>query len=188
MPILLILSGDNGMYEENLKDLEKRYEVHDFPLVIALEPTNYCNLNCIMCSHDKLTRKKGIMNIRLYKKIIDEIARENPYTRLYLDFCGEALTTKFKLFYMVSYAKKKGLKNVNINTNGLLIDEEMAEMLLDSGIDYISLDCDGFSKEVYEKIRVGGNRDKFYKNVEYLLKRREELKQATPPLHYLSLM
>ena len=114
------------------------------------------------------------MDILLYKKIIDEIAKENPYTRLWLDFYGEPLIQRFKIYYMIDYAKKKGLMNISINTNGTLLDKEMSEMLLDSGIDFISIDCDGFSKEVYEKIRVGANRDTTYANIEYLLKRKQE--------------
>ena len=154
--------------------------MHDFPLNIAIEPTNHCNFNCIMCAHSKLTRKKGIMDIRLYKKIIDEIAEVNPDTRIYLDFCGEPLTIKYKLYYMIDYAKKRGIANVNFNTNASLLDEEMAEMILDSDLSYLSVDCDGFSKEVYESIRRGGKRDKFFKNVEYLLQRKKQRQQETP--------
>ncbi len=168
------------MYETDLKALEQKYSMHDFPLIVIIEPTNHCNFNCIMCSHDKMTRKKGIMDIRLYKKIIDEIAEVNPDTRIYLDFYGEPLTIKYKLYYMIDYAIKKGVSNVNLNTNGSLLDEEMAEMLLDSGLQYLSLDCDGFSKEVYEKIRRGGKRDKFFKNIEYLLERKKQRGDVLP--------
>lgn len=120
------------------------------------------------------------MDIRLYKKIIDEIAEVNPDTRIYLDFYGEPLAAKYKLYYMIDYAKKRGIANVNFNTNGSLLDEEMAEMLLDSGLDYFSTDCDGFSKEVYEKIRRGGKRDKFFKNIEYLLERKKQRGDVLP--------
>ncbi len=161
------------MYE-NLKTIESKFKVSDFPLNIAVEPSNYCNLNCIMCANDKLTRKRGVMDIRLYKKIIDEIALENPYTRLWLDFYGEPLLQKFRLYYMIDYAVKKGLKNINLNTNAMLLDDEMAEMLLDSGITFISIDCDGFSSEVYESIRVRGNRDQVYQNIEKFLIRKRE--------------
>lgn len=167
------------MYED-LKDIEKKYTISDFPLNIAVEPSNYCNLNCIMCANDKLTRKRGVMDIRLYKKIIDEIANENPYTRLWLDFYGEPLLQKFKLFYMIDYAVKSGLKNISLNTNAMLLDEEMAEMLLDSQINFISIDCDGYSAEVYEKIRVQGNRDQVYRNIDYFLKRKRERKIEKP--------
>ncbi len=162
------------MYED-VREVESRLEMKDFPLNIIVEPGNYCNLNCSTCANNKLTRPKGTMNILLYKKIVDEIARENPYARLWLDFYGEPLLQKYKIYYMVDYARKKGLVNININTNGTLLDREMAEMLLDSGIRFISIDCDGFSKEVYEKIRVGADRDVTYANIEYLLKRKQEL-------------
>lgn len=167
------------MYED-LSTLEQKYSLHEFPLVIAVEPSNYCNFNCIMCTHDKLSRDKGFMDIRTYKKIIDEVAQENSETRIYLDFYGEPLLSRFNLYYMIDYAKKAGIKNVNTNTNASTLDEEMAEMILDSGIDYISMDCDGYSKEVYESIRVGGDRDTFYKNVEYILKRKRERGLSKP--------
>ena len=167
------------MYED-LKVVEKKYKMTEFPLNIIVEPGNFCNLNCITCANDKLTRPKGTMNALLYKKIINEISSENPYTRLWLDFYGEPLLQKWKLYYFIDYAKKKGLKNIEMNTNGTLLNEEMSEMLLDSGIDFISIDCDGFSKETYEKIRVNGNRDVTYSNIEYLLNRKKERNKSKP--------
>ena len=163
------------MYTD-VTELEKRMASkrnQTFPLTVAIEPGNYCNLNCITCTNNQIKRKRGNMNVLLYKKIIDEIAEENPYTRIWLDYYGEPLLQKFKLYYFIDYAKKKGIKNICINTNGTLLDEEMAEMLLDSGIDFISIDCDGFSAEVYEKIRVNAKRDVVYKNIEYLLERKK---------------
>lgn len=157
------------MYEIINEELEKKYKITEYPLNIAIEVTNHCNLNCKMCKNDKLTRKKGFMSMDLYKKIIDETAKVQPGTRIWLDFYGEALLAGYKLYYMIDYAKKSGLTNVCINTNATLMKKEYAEMLIDSGVDYISIDCDGYSKEVYESIRVNGNRDVFFENVEYLI-------------------
>jgi len=167
------------MYAD-INKIEKDYEVKDFPLNIVIEPTNRCNLNCTTCANNKMARAKGQMNIFLYKKLIDEIALENSNARIWLDFYGEPLLQKFKLFYMIDYAKKKGLTNVGFNTNGTLLNKEMAEMILDSGLDFISIDCDGFSKEVYEKIRVNADRDVTYANIEFFLKRREERNLKKP--------
>ncbi len=161
------------MYAD-VNQIEKTYKMGDFPLNVIIEPGNYCNLNCTTCANNKLTRPRGHMNIFLYKKLINEIAVENPNTRVWLDFYGEPLIQRFKLFFMIDYAKKRGLSNVNLNTNGTLLNEEMTEMILDSGLDFISIDCDGFSKEVYEKIRVNADRDVTYANIEYFLNRRAE--------------
>lgn len=167
------------MYE-NLNEVEKKFKMTEFPLNVAIEVGNHCNLNCTVCANDKITRKRGFMDIFLYKKIIDEIAKVNPYTRIWLDYYGEPLLVRFKLYYMIDYAKKKGLKSINLNTNGTLLNKEMAEMILDSGIDFISIDVDGFTKEVYEKIRVGASRDVLYDNIEYILKRKDEQNLKKP--------
>lgn len=53
----------------------------------------------------------------------------------------------------------------------------MTDMLLDSGIDFISFDCDGFSSEVYEKIRVNAKRDVVYHNIEYFWKEKKNTKK-----------
>lgn len=176
---LMILERREEMNNSPL-EIEKKFVMTDFPLNVAVEPTTFCNLNCIMCDNNQITRSKGQMHILLYKKIVDEIAEESPKTRLWLDFYGEPLLVKYKLYYMIDYARKKGIDNICLNTNGQLLNEELAEMLLDAGIEYISFDCDGYSKEVYEKIRRNGKREVFYNNVEYILKRKKERNLKRP--------
>ncbi len=162
-------------YIQNIdySELEKKFEVRDFPLNVAVEPSNFCNLKCKMCGNKDLKRSRGHMDMALYRKIIDEIAETNPMTRLWLDFYGEPLLERYKLYFMIDYAKKKGLANVNMNTNGTLLSTEMIDMLLDSGIDFISIDMDAFSKEVFETIRSGADRDVVYENVRRFIQRKE---------------
>ncbi len=167
------------MYETINQNLERRFKKTEFPLNVAIEITNYCNLNCIMCNNDKLTRPKGYINMFMYKKIIDEVAQESPNSRIWLDYLGEPMLAGWKLYYMIDYAKKKGCTNICINSNGLLWTHELSDMMLDSGVDYISLDCDGYTKEVYEAIRRGGNRDIFYSNIEYLLQEKKRRNSKT---------
>lgn len=167
------------MYETVNSELEKKFKINDYPLNLAIEVTNHCNLNCIMCNNNRMTRPKGFMPIATYKKIVDETAAESPGTRIYFDFYGEALIAGWKLYFLIDYAKKKGLTNVCINTNGTLMNKEFADMLLDSDIDFISFDCDGFSKGVFESIRVNADRDTFFKNVEYLLAEKKRRKTHT---------
>ncbi len=133
--------------------------MQEFSRQIIIETTAYCNQSCIHCAHKTLRRKKGIMDMALYKKIIDEVAREAPTTETWMTYYGEALLLKYRLFYMLRYAKQAGLTNVVLNSNGMLLDEEMGEMLIDSGVDRFIISMDGFTKETYERIRVGGDYD-----------------------------
>lgn len=47
------------MYE-NVKEIEKKFEMKEFPLNVIVEVGNHCNLNCTTCINDKLTRKKDL--------------------------------------------------------------------------------------------------------------------------------
>ena len=165
-------------------DLQKRTEdPGDFPKVILIDTITHCNLRCSMCGHPFMTRQKGRMGMTLFKKIIDEVASVNPATRVWMVFYGEALLLKYKLLWMISYAKKKGLTDVVLNSNGNLMDEEMAIGLIDSGLDAIYIGIDAFNKETYEKLRVGGDYDKVMRNVNRLLDLKKELGVTHPQVY-----
>ena len=139
-------------------------EMIGFPKQIIIETTAYCNQRCLHCAHKTLKRKKGNMPVSLYKKIVDEISRESPGTEVWMTYYGEALLLRYKLYYMIRYAKDRGLQNVVLNSNAMLLDRDMSEMLVDSRLDRFIVSMDGFSKETYEKIRVGGIYEKVLMN------------------------
>lgn len=42
------------------------------PVLLELDITNYCNLQCELCPNIKITREKGYMDLSLLKKIIEQ--------------------------------------------------------------------------------------------------------------------
>ena len=119
----------------------------DFPKVILIDTVSYCNLRCSMCVHKEMTRKKGIMGWDLFTKIIDEIAETDKGVRVWMVFFGEALLLKRRkpsIFDKITYAKKKGLLDVALNSNGNLLDEEAARGVIESGLDAIYIGLDAF--------------------------------------------
>ena len=73
---------------------KKKDELVSFPNMIHIEPTNHCNLGCIMCPQPReMQRVKGMMNFDLYKSIIDEL-KDTPAEFVYLHQFGESLLHK----------------------------------------------------------------------------------------------
>jgi len=142
-----------------------------FPPSIVIENTTACNLRCQHCSHKNMTRKKGNMEEGLFRKIIEEIAREAPDTRVWMTFYGEALLLKKYIHKRIAYAKKIGCKQVILNTNGTFMDEEVQDNLIKSGLDELIVSIDAITKETYDKIRIGGDYDATVKNTLSLLKK-----------------
>lgn len=162
-----------------LQNYQKRKVILDNPpSFIWLEPTNHCNLHCIMCpaGAGAVNIQKGYMDYQLYKRIIDEI---KGYTSaMTLAIGGESFLHP-EFFQMIKYASSSNIK-VLLNTNATLLDKKFAHLLLDSGVSNINFAFDGFNKDTYEKARVGANFEKTLDNIFYFLKLRNQNKKKTP--------
>jgi radical SAM protein with 4Fe4S-binding SPASM domain len=119
-----------------------------------------------MCPNPLIPKdQKGIMDLSLYWKIIDEIG--SFANELYIFHRGESLIHP-QLPQMIKYAKQMGLL-VKLNTNATLLTEEKSREILDSGLDLLSFSIDGYEKEVFERIRVGAHFDRVVENVRTFL-------------------
>jgi radical SAM protein with 4Fe4S-binding SPASM domain len=137
-----------------------------FPVELALEITNHCNANCIMCPRQKMTREKGFMAFELFKKIVDEAKEYTEFAFLHL--AGEPLLHP-GLMRMIDYCGEIGLKT-GLSTNAIILDELKSEQLLRSPLDLLVLSFDGVNKETYEKIRKKANFETTYQNIDGFLR------------------
>jgi len=99
-----------------------------------------------------MTRKKGVMSFKLFKKIIDDIKDFKP--AVVLHHSGESLLNQ-KLYDFIRYAKQQGL-TVSMTTNGTLLRRDNFE-ILNMGIDSVSISLAGVDEEDYRKVRPESN-------------------------------
>jgi len=164
----------NDSVRADLDKIRKTLRPLSFPTRFAVEVCADCNLACSMCHHSEMKRPKGRMPLPLWKRCADEIARVSPGTQCWFSFCGEPLLEPELLMKMLAYGKTVGLQSMNVNTNGVLLTPDLAGPILDSGVGLVVFGVDGFSRETYDEIRVGGDRNLLYANIEQLLKLRDE--------------
>ena len=143
------------------------------PANIYIEPTNVCNLNCVLCARETLRREKGILKLADFKRIIDQFASCNWYAPVTLVGNGEPTMNK-AIIPMIEYAKHKGFY-VSMISNSTLLDEERTERILHSGLDRYQTMFDSLDRTSYEKLRTGASYDKVKKNIISLIRRNEEL-------------
>ena len=150
----------------------------DYPFQwLMIEPTNNCNLRCVMCPQaGKMTREKGFMEYDLFKNLIDEVSGSVKSVQLF--HSGESFLHP-KIFDMIAYTASNNIYSL-INTNGTLLDENKAKAVLDSGLNSISFSFDTFHKDTYESVRVGAQFDKTLKNILDFLKLKAQKKQKSP--------
>ncbi len=148
-----------------------RHVLGTYPMQVAIELTNRCNLKCVMCPHDRMTRSQGNMSEELFKKIIDQLQGKSEFVYLY--GMGESMLHP-QFFSLADYAVQSGL-TTSLSTNITLLNEEKSRKLLESGIDFIVLPLDGAGKDSYESVRVGGKFEKNVERIKTLLRIKREL-------------
>ncbi len=147
------------------------------PLRLWIEPTDVCNLRCVMCPQStERPFAKGYMEFDLFRKIVDE-AKGFVYD-VNLHHRGES-TIHPRLPDMVRYAKDAGIYT-RLHSNATLLDEGRATALIENGLDLISFSFDGYDRESYEKVRVKAKFDRTLGNIVRFLEVKRRLGKRTP--------
>ena len=150
------------------------------PEIVQIEATNICNAKCTFCPRDDMKRRQGIMDMALYRKIVDECAalgighvRMHNYGEAFVD---KALPEK------IAYAKARGIPEVGVITNGSLLGPDVARAVVEAGLDAINISLDAAGRDTFESTRLGLKYDKVIANVEGLVRVRRELGRNRPKL------
>lgn len=135
---------------------------------VRIETTNYCPANCIMCPHDTLTRVKGVMDMDLFKKIVDD-ALQCDIKSVFIGGFGEPLTDPL-LAERIKYIKSVNPEIfVNFITNGILWTDEKAINLIEAGLDEVRFSVYGTTKDVFENVHKNLDFDKVHANINRVL-------------------
>ena len=174
------------MLKRNAKPLRRllllagRDRAPRLPEIVQIEATNICNAKCTFCPRDDMTRRQGVMEMALFRKIVDECASLGiGHVRMHN--YGEAFVDK-KLPEKIAYAKAKGIPEVGVITNGSLLGPDVARAVIEAGLDAINISLDAAGKETFESTRLGLKYDKVIANVEGLVRIRRELGRRRPKL------
>src|SRR5262245_20609454 len=150
------------------------------PEIVQIESTNICNAKCVFCPRDEMHRKQGVMDMALFKKIVDEaVVLGIRHVRVHN--YGEPFVDR-QLVEKVRYAKARGVDEVGMISNGSLITEETARGMVEAGLDAVNISVDAAGKDVFERTRVGLKYDKVIANIERLVAVRNAAGKRRPKL------
>lgn len=153
-----------------------------FPVKIAVEPTNLCNLNCPECPTgiNSLTRAKGFMNLELFNKILIDL--QDVLLSMIFYFQGEPFLNK-NLFEMIKMANEKKIYSY-CSTNGHYFTSKNIQKILNSGLDELIISLDGTTQNVYEQYRKNGILKKVLDGTKDLVQEKRRLKSNLPYIKF----
>lgn len=155
------------------EELQRKIILKSKPYNIVIEPTNICNLQCPLCSTGigAKTRKKGVLQLENFKKLIDEI--KDSTLQLSLQNWGEPTLVE-DLPKMIQYAADAGIY-VRLSTNfSIEYSSEYLESLVKSGLGILVIDLDGTTQDIYEKYRKNGKLETVLANTRTVVKIKKE--------------
>ncbi len=152
------------------------------PFTLLIEPSNYCNFNCIQCfqslkNENYLTKNRGLIDMDMYKDIISQFKKweGNKLKVLKLSLYGEPLVHP-NFGEMLKIAKDADIaERIETTTNASLLSEELCEKMVEYEIDYIRVSIYGGNQKRYEEVTKckNANIDEIWNN----LNRINELKK-----------
>jgi MoaA/NifB/PqqE/SkfB family radical SAM enzyme len=121
-------------------------------MTLELYPTLACNLNCSFC--DTTDRHRPPVNELSQERLLEIVdeAAELGVKRLFLLGGGEPLLRKEATPAVMERAKSHGMEGI-LTTNGTLLDQGLAERLIDMEWDEVHCSIDGPNAEIHDSLR-----------------------------------
>lgn len=153
-------------YYNSKKDFAKQHPL----MFLFFEVTLRCNAHCEHCGSscgdkmpdDEITKEEII-------GVLDDVAYNSKYDprNIMLNITGGEPLVRKDLFEIMKYAHYLGY-NWGMVTNGILINEEIVDKMLDSGIYSVSVSLDGLEKTHESFRRVPGAFKKIINNIKLM--------------------
>ena len=161
-------------------DLHQRQAGQRVPMQVSIEVTRRCPLECLHCYNNlpmgDMDAKQRELTKEEHFKMLDELVEMGCFWLLYTG--GEIFARK-DFLEIYTYAKKKGFL-ITLFTNGTIINEQIADYLVEWPPFAIEITLYGRTRETYEALTaVPGSYDKCLRGIKLLKERGLPLKLKT---------
>ena len=150
------------------------------PVSLSIEPTTACNLACPECPSGlkQFTRPTGKLDLGLHQEMLSQIHKSVFYINYY--FQGEPFLHP-QFLELVKQSKILKIYTAT-STNGHFINRDVADQIVESGLDRLILSIDGLTQQTYEQYRVNGELNKVLQASRHLVASKKKQKSKTPHL------
>lgn len=158
-------------------DLHRHFGGKRVPIEATLEVTRRCPLDCQHCYNNlpmgDLAARNRELSKEEYEKILTELADMGV---IWLLFTGGEIFARKDFLEIYTFAKKKGFL-ITLFTNGILINEKIADYLREYPPFAIEITLYGRTKETYDALtQLPGGHDRCMRGIHLLLDRGLPLK------------
>ena len=138
------------------------------PVCVDIELSNKCNLKCKMCwFHGESGIGDRYLNSEMTTAEILGLIDQLIVYRPHIYFGGGEPFIREDFLEIIAYVKKFNLQT-SFTTNGILLDKQKIQKIVQLGVDHIAFSIDG-PEELHDKMRGQGNYRKVMSNMQHFL-------------------
>lgn len=174
-----IYNPNEYTYWKNILTKEEKGVYMDYPSILRIELSSYCNLQCIYCRYHSSYMKNlpnGCnvnLDFSMLKEIIEQVKEMGTIKQIVNVEKGEIFCNPqwFEMLkYIYDYSE---ITKFHFSTNGMLLDKKNVDKLLTLDFEELSItiSIDGYSAEENDRLRKNAKYKIIEKNVKYLLGR-----------------
>ncbi len=179
-PLKTLRETGRGFYQKRVMTPQARQVKQasmEAPLLLQVETTNVCNALCIFCACPNLKRQKGVMNLPLFEKIIDQYIEMGGGPVSLTPLMGDPLLDPHLLQRLEILKSRPDIKQISFTTNainlGKYTDEDVRCLL--GSLYYMQVSVGGLDSATYEKMYGVNTFAQVRESMERLMKIREEI-------------
>lgn len=155
--------GAQVLLKEGTKSLSLQRPVSQL-VKVYVEPTSRCNLACRTCIRNAWAEPQGDMSAAMWQRVLDSLKELPSLPEVFFGGFGEPLTHP-AILDMIEQAKPLAGR-VEMITNGMLLNEQIARRLIKLDLDVLWISVDGTNAENMADVRLGADLKRIFANVE----------------------
>jgi radical SAM protein with 4Fe4S-binding SPASM domain len=152
--------------------------VNEHPAQLDVELNSHCNMSCKFCIHGVRNIKKQELGFDLFHEIITQ-AYDFGIRSLKLNYMNEPLLMP-DLENYIRLARNRGMINVFLSTNGVLLTDDRARSLIDAGLTKLFISIDAINARTYMLQRGSPKYNLVVHNTLNFINVRDEMKLEYP--------
>ena len=148
-------------------------------LFLMFETTSQCNLKCPMCIQSMSYPQTDSMTDETFENVLSQIA-SMKIPSVCMNLTNEPLLDSKIYDRIRAIAAIATVVDIHMNTNAVKLTKLNAEKILRSGLTRLLIGFDAYSKDVFEKIRVGARYDSVIRNILNFIEMKKDLGAVFP--------
>jgi len=148
------------------------------PTLAMIEISSRCNLSCVMCPRSlgkSPTGRSGDISLEAFDRLEGLLSHLDSVV---LSWIGEPLL--HPQFNQILQRVKARKAKVHVTTNGMLIDDELAVLLVRQRLDGLAVSIDAADEVLYRRIRQGGDLARVKENIRRIQRAKNKYRSKLP--------